>query len=474
MQMKHFKLSKDLTLAQNLMSLVLILSLSVILVSTINAKAEETTSDEDRLAAAVTLLRGGDAVDPNSCAGIQNTLAKGIADINKACGTTSLGADCRQSMFQCNEDSSDSEICESLNTTIGSSSSESDKMKLEDEKDELEKLEKNKKDLQDQKDQIQTELEELNGKLEDKVLEEGGAQEELEHAIKSNDAQTAAKLQEIKINMKALDQQNETLFGKISEQKADMIKFMADARLKCLDESKKHAENFHTRAKLCISGRGNCSISMSSFVKNGNRSLAAMSNAYGRSKKRQCLKVDGNNAFSIQYRAAQALLANQQSQLNRQHQLIAQNRQDLISELELASAQGKLLNSEATLKHARKVQKLAQDKIQLQGKIMAKQTDLQNKTKEISDMSDRIETQSATIASTRRSISLGMKNDDLSKLRESQITASDLVTAAKEAKEDGCACNSTMKTISEDSGTDFCGSATSPGIMPDEDFEAIQ
>jgi chromosome segregation ATPase len=445
--MKHFKLSKELTLGQNLTALVLILNVLVILSPTQQAQASIWD-----------MFKSSDS--ENACEKIEKDLNDKLREMAGACSSTDMGRGCLQSIFTCNEDNTDSAECESFSEITASPTKDNERRNLDDQKDQLEALEKKKNDLQDRQEAAQKEVDDLNSKYEDKVRELDAADTELQNDLKNTKNETAEKLSEIQANNKVLDAQNDALFIKTLEQKKQIINIMKEERLKCSSDAKKEGEKFYAIMRTCMSGQGNCNISFNSFVKNGGKSLAEMTKSYERRQARKCLRVDGNNDFSIRYRAMQAEIKVNESAILKQQQIIAKNRAELSGQVLIAQANGELAKSEATLKHTKTSQILSQEKARLQLQISAKAEAVKNYVTEVKALQDQIESQNSEIASARKSLSSSMDGKDLNKLREAQLTADSLASEAEYAvKNNKCGCSGALKNISDLSGKDFCGSS---------------
>lgn len=471
MQMKHFKLSKDLTLGQKILGLVLILNLSVILAFINRANAQESTVIERPDGTRITLNGSEESTSSSSsekyCEEIKENLSSQIKDIRNACSASAMGGNCMQSLFQCSEDNADSEECENYQSTLSLPTTEIEKANLEDQKSALEKLEKEKEKLEEEKQKMQTAVDEVQQKLKDKLLEEEAAQAEYEANVKINDEETQAKVTQLIAKMKELDTASSALVGKTSEQKRDMINFMTEQKLSCLKQSQDKAQTFYNTMSLCMSGRANCpSFSLDGLIRSAGKSLASLAQNYGRTKKRQCLALDGQNEFSIKYRAMQALIKNQEDEIRRQQREIAQNRIELDTLVQVANAQGKLANSQATLTKQKALNQLAKDKILLQIDLGYKQNALIAHQALIHEKINAITEKEAEISTTRRNSNVSLSSKELSNLKEAKFSADYLLSSAQEAA-DSCECSGAIKYISERSGKNFCGSSPIISAEPD-------
>jgi DNA repair exonuclease SbcCD ATPase subunit len=465
--MRHFKLYKKLTLGQKIIALVLILNISLVLNFTPTAWAQDAAT-ETPPSVVVNVPTSPETAIAGSCEAIEADLNTRLRAMATACSSTNLGRACLQGLFRCDE-ASDGEGCEDLNSVTSSPATETERRRLEDQREELKELNDQRKELQDKQEEAQRTVDELNEKYEDKMSEVAAADEELRSELRSNDAGTQAKLTEIQTNIRSLEEANNALFGRLAEQQTQMIQFMTAERLACNQQSQQHAQNFYTRIRSCSTGRGNCRLSLGTVITK--KSPAEMAQAYGRRKRRECLRTDGENDFAIKYRAMDALIRNQEGQIANQQRQIAKNRGDLVNEIQVAQAAGQIANAEANLRRAERVQTLSTEKNRIQAQIVAQNATIRQYSENVNALQERIEAQSVIISNTRRSITSSMSSGILNLLRESQLLASSLLTQAQDARTgtNSCPCSGAIQNISELSGSDFC----SPRNAPAQEDEAV-
>lgn len=466
--MRHFKLYKKLTLGQKILALVLILNISLVFNFTPTAWAQEADAETETPAGiVVNVSTGAETAIAGSCEAIEADLNTRLREMATACSSTDLGRSCLQGLFQCDE-ASDSESCEGLNAVTSSPATETERRRLEDQREVLEELNEQRQELQDKQAEAQSKVDELNDKYEDKLSEVAAADEELRTEVRSNDASTQARLSEIQTNIRSLEEANNALFGQVAEQQKQMIQFMTAERLACNQQAQQHAQNFYTQIRSCSTGRGNCRLNLATVVTR--KSPAEMAQAYGRRKRRECLRTDGENDFAVKYRAMNALIRNQEDQIANQQRQIAKNRGDLVNEIQVAQAAGQIANAEANLRRAERVQALSNEKNRLQAQILAQNATIRQYTEQVNALQERIEAQSETIANTRRSLTSSMSSGSLNRLRESQLLASTLLTQAQDAQANSCSCSGAIQSISELSGADFC----SPRNVPAQEEDAVE
>ncbi len=490
--MRHFKLYKELTLGQKIMALVLILNLSVTINFTPKVWAQETPADaadqkgdEANAAAepsteeaagsttnggikitrpdgttveiesAITSSEDSEASITQECEKIEDDLNKRLKDMASACAVTNLGRSCLSGLFLCDEASS-SEECEGIKELNSASATEIEKQRLEDERDELEALKEEKKEILEKQETAQEAVNDYIKEFEDKKDELTAADEELKFELKNIKGETAAKLATTQAGIQEAEERHNALSLNIAEQQKQMIQFMTAEKLKCNAKSKDEAQKFYTQVRSCTTGRGNCTLSLNTLIRNGRRSLAEMAQAYGIIKRRQCLRTDGQDDFAVQYRAMNALMKNQNDQIAAQRASLVRQREILVGQLRVAEAEGQIANSEASLKQAQKTAALSAELGRIEAQRKAKAAlalQLQNDAKVLQT---KIEAQTEKVANIRRDIATSLSSGSLNKFREAQLLASGLLNEAEDAQSNSCECSGAIQNISELSGSDFC------------------
>lgn len=453
--MRHLKLYTKLTLGQKLVALVLILNISLVFNFTPTTAWAEDADPSTTTPNISVVVNGTDpAASPaGSCAAIEEDLNKKFRELSAACSATNL-RNCTANLFQCDE-ANDSETCDAMNNMTSAASSDAEEMRLETEKEELAELNEKRKELMESKEQAQKEVDELNEELEEKQSQLVAADEEFRLAMKNIEDRTGLKLSEIQANISALEESNNSLLGKISEQKVQMIQLMAAGRLKCNEDSRKAADNFYAKARACSSGRGNCNISLNALIRNGNHSLAEMAQAHGRVKRRQCLRTDGDNDFAVEFRKVNAIMREHRIQIAQQQKTIASQRNNLYAQITQAKQAGKLEVENTTSNIAARARNLSAQEGRLKAQIAAKSALIVQNEVLLKDNQSAIEAKAAAVASARRSIQSSLASGELNKLREAQLLAPGLMAEAQDA-EASCGCTGSIRSISNFSGANFC------------------
>ncbi len=483
--MKHFKLSKKLTLGQKVFVLmmtfcvgVMNLSLTTVSAEVVDATVTTTTTTttaapEVKPAATPHIRIGADgsvdinpnidpAVSANACEAINDDLDIEVRSMMSACSGARLGGDCLETLFQCNEDNKDSEDCQSLNGAMESSASEQQKDVLEEQKEALESLKDQKDAIQKQQEQKQEQIDGLNSDFADRLQERRDLDLALEDSIKGNNENTTNAINGIRESMSALESQSQTVFAQIADQQRQMNQFMLAERLTCKAESKVESQKFYGYLRSCSEGRRQgCNLSFQSFARNGNNSYADMAQAYERRKNRECLRIDSDSAFSIKYKALHAQIESNKALLGKQNAAINLKSTELMNSIQIAQAKGQLANAQETVRNAANVQLHDQETQRLQLRITQLSDSIKNDVNQVKSLEDRIDEQTDTIKDSRDKMTSSLNSDDLKKLREAQLNAQRILNEAQAAKtNDSCECSGAIQTISDRSGVNFCGSTT--------------
>lgn len=485
--MKHLKLSKELTVGQNLLATILILILALISFNPtyLMAAGEDTSAASSNGSITITQADGTkveiagteselDESKDNSCESIEKNLNEKLRNMSKSCSGTDLRGSCLQSLFQCSGENADSEECDSFNDTVSANSSESEKLILEDQKDELKKLEKDKEKLEEKQSDAIKEISENNENLNDKEREINALDDELKANLEANKNKTSQELAKIQSDIMAIEDQNQQLIASLAGQEKLMTQFMLESQLKCKSESSDKAKNFYNTLRACMSGQLNCNIGFNDFMRNAHKTPAQIAKSYERKQMRSCLRVDSDTEFSLKYRAMRAEMDKNKAVIKTQQNTLAAKRANLTAKINIAVMSGQVADSEANLKKAKSLNVLTSEKNQLssQGnylnqKVAILSNDIKAKQEEIDNKTD-------AIAKTKYSLTSSLSKSDLGNLREAVISADYLLQDAKSAVEDNsCGCTGAFAIISRYSGDNISGCSIASDEEEEVDVESI-